>query len=280
MIFSGLLFSFDKLNDAISSEGRVPIIADFITSRWAFEAMTVYQFMQNEYEEPFYEFDQDIKQSEFKSSFWIPEVRNKTHFVSNNFFMKNDTLLQEEVKRELSFVINELKEEPFVPEDAEFNLDSVTYEKLSPRLFLSLNQYLNGINSHYVEKANLSIRKKDKLISLFENDDRYDYDLSTYMNDHFNESLSDLVRNINVKNRILETDKGFIQQLDAIFHVPEMSGKALDYRSHFYAPQKHFFNRYFSTPVFNIAAIWAMTIFFFLTVYLKIPEKVIKLFGR
>jgi ABC-type multidrug transport system ATPase subunit len=280
LIFSGLLFSFDKLNDAISSEGRVPVIADFITSRWAFEAMTVHQFMQNEYEKPFYEFDQEIKQSEFKSSFWIPEVRNKTHFVSNNFFMKNDTLLQEEVKSELNFIINELKKEPFVPEDADFSLDSVTYEKLSPRFFLSLNQYLNGINSHYVEKANLAIRKKDKLISLFESDERYDYDLSTYMNDYFNESLSDLVRNINVKNRILETEKGFIQQLDAIFHVPELSGKALDYRSHFYAPQKHFFNHYFSTPLFNIAAIWAMTLFFFLTVYLKIPEKVIKLFGR
>jgi len=241
--------------------------------------MTVHQFMENGYEEPYYEFDQEIKQSEFKSSFWVPEVRNKIHFVSNNFFMKSDTHLQDQVKEALSLVVRELNKEPHKPVSESFTLDSVSYEKLSPRLFLEMNQYLNRINTHYIENANLAIRKKDRLIYLFENDERYDYEVASYLNQYFNESLSDLVRNINVKNRILETEKGYIQQLDAIFHVPEMSGKTLDYRSHFYAPQKHFLNRYFSTPLFNIAVIWMMTLFFYLTVYFKLPEKVVNLFS-
>jgi hypothetical protein len=167
-----------------------------------------------------------------------------------------------------------------VPEEVYFSPDSVTYDMLSPLFFLTLNQYLNHINAHYIEKANLAIRKKDRLIYLFENDERYDYDFSTYMNENFNESLSDLVRNINVKNRILETDKGLIQQLDAIFHVPAMSGKSFDYRSHFYAPQKHFMNRYFSTPLFNITVIWVMSLLFYLSVFFKLPERTVNLFSR
>jgi hypothetical protein len=280
LIFSGLLFSFDKLNDAISSEGKVPVIADFITSRWAFEAMTVHQFMNNDYEYPFYEFDQKIRQSEFKTSFWEPEVRNKLHFISNNFFKKEDSVLQEEVKYEFDYVIRELKKEPIKPDVDAFSLDSIRFENLSPRTFLGLNQCLSRIKTSYVDSANLGLRKKDRLIYNFENDERYDYVLSEYLNNYYNESLADLVRNVNVRDRILETDNGLVQQIDAIFHIPELSGKALDYRSQFYAPQKHFLNRYFDTPMFNIIVIWVMSLTFFLTIYFKLPERTIKLFIR
>jgi hypothetical protein len=53
MILSGLLFSFDRLNDVISTKGKVPLVADMMASRWAYEALAVYQFKNNSYEEPF-----------------------------------------------------------------------------------------------------------------------------------------------------------------------------------------------------------------------------------
>ena len=51
MILSGLLFSFDKLNNVLSTKGKVPIVADFMASRWAYEAMAVYQFKNNSFED-------------------------------------------------------------------------------------------------------------------------------------------------------------------------------------------------------------------------------------
>jgi ABC-type multidrug transport system ATPase subunit len=56
MILSGLLFSFDKLNDLISTKGKVPILADAMSSRWAYEAMAVYNFKNNAYEKPYYDY--------------------------------------------------------------------------------------------------------------------------------------------------------------------------------------------------------------------------------
>ncbi|MGC3948055.1 MAG: ATP-binding cassette domain-containing protein [Chryseolinea sp.] len=53
MILSGLLFSFDKLNDLISTKGKVPIVADLMASRWAYEALAVDQFKNNSYEKPY-----------------------------------------------------------------------------------------------------------------------------------------------------------------------------------------------------------------------------------
>jgi len=280
MIFSGLLFSFDKLNDSISSEGKVPIIADFITSRWAFEALTVYQFIENDFEQPYYEFDKEIRQSEFKTSFWIPAVRNKVNFISNNFYIKTDSALQQQVEYEFNFVINELNREEFVPQDNVFVYDTLKITDLTPRVFLDMSQYINKINSFYVDKANLALRKKDRLLYLFENDERYEYKLNDYKNLYFNESISDLVRNINAKDRILESNGKFIQQLDAIYHEPPKPEKALDYRSHFYSPKKHLFNRIYDTPKFNVAVIWLMTLIGFIIIYFKLPEKALSIFSR
>ncbi len=53
MILSGLLFPFDKLNNLISTKGKVPIVADMMASRWAYEAMAVYQFRNNSYQQPY-----------------------------------------------------------------------------------------------------------------------------------------------------------------------------------------------------------------------------------
>jgi hypothetical protein len=68
---------------------------------------------------------------------------------------------------------------------------------------------------------------------LFETDERYDYNINDYKNLYFNEKLSDVVRNINVRNRILEVDGRFIQQIDAVFHIPEKPANPLNYRAHF-----------------------------------------------
>jgi ABC-type multidrug transport system ATPase subunit len=81
MILSGLLFSFDKLNNVISTKGKVPVVADFMASRWAYEAMAVYQFKNNDYEEPFYRYEKEEAKADFKSAFMADELRNRNLFV-------------------------------------------------------------------------------------------------------------------------------------------------------------------------------------------------------
>ncbi len=280
LIFSGLMFNFDKLNEAIREYGKVPLIADMITSRWALEAMAVQQFINNGYEEPFYEFDQTIHESDFRSSFWVPEMRKKVNYVANNFYRKQDTLIQEKVKTSIAFIISELNLEPFKPDMDEFAIDSFSYNNLSPRIFLLLNQYIIKTNSYYNDKSNLASRKKDKLISLFSSDERYNYDLNEYKNLFFNESLSDLVRNINTRNRILEVDGRFIQLVDPVYHEPDPPKNIFSYRTHFFAPHKYILGVSISTMKFNVIVIWLMTILFYFTVYFKLPERSIALFNR
>src|SRR5688572_22161015 len=94
MILSGLLFSFDKLNSVISTKGKVPVVADLMASRWAYEAMAVYQFKNNSYEKSFYTFEKVESQSDYKSSFFVDKLKEKRKFVADNIQSKNDSVRQ------------------------------------------------------------------------------------------------------------------------------------------------------------------------------------------
>lgn len=92
IVLCGLLFSFDRLNDAISTRGKVPIIADFMASRWAYEAMAVYQFTNNDFEEYIYEYEQPKQQADFKATFLVKELREKLRKVDSFFGNESDSV--------------------------------------------------------------------------------------------------------------------------------------------------------------------------------------------
>ena len=81
MILSGLLFSFDKLNNVLSTKGKVPIVADFMASRWAYEAMAVYQFKNNSFEDSYFDFDKYESQADFKAAYNAEELKRKQESV-------------------------------------------------------------------------------------------------------------------------------------------------------------------------------------------------------
>ena len=82
MILSGLLFSFDKLNSVISTKGKVPILADMMASRWAYEALVVDQFVSNKYEKPFYTYEKIESQADFHASFLSERAGEKKKVYS------------------------------------------------------------------------------------------------------------------------------------------------------------------------------------------------------
>jgi amino acid transporter len=54
LLFSGVIVRFDRLFPAISSQNSVPLIGNVMTSRWAYEAMAVHQFRNNEFNKIFF----------------------------------------------------------------------------------------------------------------------------------------------------------------------------------------------------------------------------------
>ena len=101
--------------------------------------------------------------------------------------------------------------------------------------------------------------------------------MNIYKDKYYNESLADLVRNVDEKERIIEFEGQLYQQINPIFIDPRPSGP-LDYRAHFFAPKKHLLGNDVSTFLFNNVIIWVMTVLLYVTLYFELLRKLINSF--
>lgn len=276
MILSGLLFSFDKLNNLISTKGKVPIIADMMASRWAYEAMAVYQFKNNEYEAPYYNYERAEAEADFKSAFMADELQKRNRFVMENFDSKNDSL-KKMAGANLAIIRDVLKAEPFKPGFDKTNLDQqVVLEKYSKTFGQLLAGYFEQYRAHYQKIYNDNVDLIEKKMAFYE---KRGVKINEEKNRYHNESLADLVRNISTKERLLEYKGKLIQQINPIFQYPAPQG-ALDYRTAFYLPEKNLLGMTVSTVLFDILVIWVMSAILFVTLYFELLRKLVDSFGK
>ncbi|MBK6263662.1 ATP-binding cassette domain-containing protein [Marivirga sp. S37H4] len=280
MILSGLLFSFDKLNDFVSTKGKVPIVADLMVSRWAYEAMTVDIFKNNDYQAPFYEIEAVEKMADFKSSFKTKKIREKLRYVENNLDSKQEKDIQS-VDNALLIIRNSIENEEF-----KGNLEGqdiatlLKRENFNAETIQKIDTYVNLLRDHYLNEFNLAIKKKETLQYFLENNKEYDFNLNEVKNEYFNESLSDLVRNVTVADRVIEFKGELVQQIDPVFHKPVKPDNPLNYRTHFFAPEKYFAGLYVDTFYFNIIVIWFMSLLLYITLYFELFGKMLAYFSR
>jgi len=74
LILSGVFVGYDRLNPDVSSPNEIPWYGEAITSRWAFEAIAVPQFCENDYEKLFFETDKQKSQASFMKEYWVPAM--------------------------------------------------------------------------------------------------------------------------------------------------------------------------------------------------------------
>jgi ABC transport system ATP-binding/permease protein len=280
MILSGLLFSFDKLNDLISTKGKVPVVADFMASRWAYEAMAVYQFKNNSYEEPYYIYEKFESQADFKASYVFDELNKRRKTITENLGTKNDSVRQT-LTYQLYVIQTTLREEPLYKK----GLDQLAIDKdwtladFNEAFNTKLETYLNGYKKFYQDAYNRAVSEREKKIFQRESDKTARYDLNDYKNRYYNESLADLVTNITEKERIVERDGRLFPQINPIFVDPN-TNSALNYRAHFFAPQKNLFGNLVDTYWFNIFMIWIMTIALYVILYFELLRKLVDSFDK
>jgi ABC-type multidrug transport system ATPase subunit len=275
MILSGLLFSFDKLNNLISTKGKVPLVADFMASRWAYEAMAVDQFINNTYEAAYFEYEKKEANADFKTAFIADELRQRNAFVLENLNSKNDSV-RAIMKANLATIAYTLDgEEGLEKVDVfkQFSLD--TYNQ---KIGAGLNLYIDQYQKHYQTVYNENTTLKEKKMEWMQKN-RYNQPIADVKNKNYNESLADLVKNVSTKERLLEYNGKLIQQINPIFQDPKPE-HILDYRTAFFVPSKNFAGITFTTFGFNIMVIWIMSLFFYITLYFEALRKLIDSFGK
>lgn len=274
MILSGLLFSFDKLNDLISTKGKVPVVADLMASRWAYEALAVHMFRNNAFEKPYYQTEQYETQADFRSSYLMGELDKKRKFIADHISDKDDSV-RAVMTKDLG-IIQEVLRADYFKKGIEPDLSATwTLQTFTPEFNTRLEAFLASYKKFYQDVYNRAVSAKEAEMSKMEKDK--DYNLNAYKDRYYNESLADLVKNTSVKDRIIEHDGKLYQQINPVFIDPVPSS-TLDYRAHFFAPRKNLFGTMVSTYLFNNLVVWTMTILLYVTLYFELLRRLINSF--
>ncbi|REJ82905.1 MAG: ATP-binding cassette domain-containing protein [Bacteroidetes bacterium] len=270
ILLSGVIVRFEKLNPIITDPAEVPFVGNMMASRWAFEALAVYQFRNNEYEKHFFDLDARMSDATYKKDFWIPVLRERCD--------KSERLLRsgarvDSLNTVLDVVRNELESEQkrnsFVILSG---LSGLKSGKFDMDLIKNIRNDLENLRNHYIEVYNKCGEMKDRIIELKTESEGGQEQFILLRRDHFNESLDQMVRNSNSTERIRLEGKRIISYFEPVFrmHPPE---KTL--RSTFFSPVKYFFGKIANTYPVNIGVIWFMTLLLYIALRYDLLRKAI-----
>jgi len=272
MVLSGAMFPFDKLNRTVGSVNKVPLVAEFMVTKWAYEAMVVRQYKDNKYQSYFYDMEKQISFADFKQVYLIPELEK---VAADILALQKNEGNEKKINNKLAVIRNEISKELRLAPDVHFDsyelLEADTYDEKARFI---VKDYLEQLNIYYgniFQKAN---RMKENTVNHMVEVNEQMY--NQLRNDYFNESIADLVKKVFEKNQILQFDNELIQQIDPIYLDPTPNNM-IDFRSHFLAPRKHLFGMYFDTYSFNIIVIWLMTIFLYISLYFEWLKKLLEI---
>lgn len=264
MVLSGAMFNFEKLNRNITSVNKVPLVAEVMPTKWAYEALMVRQFKDNRFNANFFEMERKISAANFKSAYLIPELQDRLDVLFDTYEEGGD--LAKHVNM-LEVLKNEVLREQDSIDGYEFTGEDFSVEAFDGKFSSTVDDFLNELNDFYLSRYTLVNRKKQKYLDELMEEKRDVY--FRLLNKYHNESVADHVKKIYEKNPIVESEGRLYQQIDPIYLYPEST------RSQFYAPVKLLGGKYFDTYWFNMAFIWFLTILLYGVLYFDLLHKLI-----
>jgi hypothetical protein len=283
LILSGVVVKFDELNPQISSQSRVPLIGEIMTSRWAFEAAMVTQYKYNRFERNFYELDRKIGNAEYKNLYYIPALNNRFDHV----FKLIDDHAQDVVKlreKDLALLRTELGKELQIFGREHFpDYDKLNIKDFNEDVYKSGTNFLQVLKKVYIKRYNDILNQKDNMITTMTNTPAKRIDYDNMKNSYMNERVEELVKNTNEALRITEHQGQLVQKIYPIYLEINRPHNLFAFRTVFYAPEKYFLGMTIDTLWFNVLFIWFMSVILIITLYFDtlrwIIEKTEKFFA-
>jgi len=279
LLFSGVIVKFDKLHPLFGDEQSVPWVGNVMASRWAYEALSITQFKENEYNKIYFDYEKNKSFAKWKKDYWLQELTAELDFVKTNV---SDTSKTADVEHSLLILRNEIEREQEFIQNLVCNscIDQLTLDQFTMSTYDEAKNYFSILKNHYKTIVDNNRAKIDqKTQEIIEK-----YDKETYLslvNEHTNESLTQFVTNKTDLTKLVEKDGRLIQKSDPIYLDPYDAGF---FGAHFYAPRKKIFGMYVNTFTANMLVIWGMTLLLMITLHFDALKRLLdtfeKLFSR
>jgi ABC-type multidrug transport system ATPase subunit len=268
MILSGAMLSFDKINDWFGNDEKVPLVADLMASRWAFEALAVKQFKDNQYQTLFYDYDHLEAVANYNMVYVLPILDDKiTRMQESKSIIKEFSSDMDLVKNEL------LSRRKLLGITHADSLKHLCSGKDAFKNLGILDDMVKKLEGKYHDIYNNASEHKEQFLFKMEMNNKATL-LASMRDDYYNESLEDLVRNKTAEKKYVITTSGIVPKTDPIYFNPDKVAGDFSYRTPFFSPSKQIGGKYFDTFLFNLCFVWTLTVLMFVVLYLDIFKKI------
>jgi ABC transport system ATP-binding/permease protein len=275
LLLSGVVINFDKFNPNVGKPVGVPVIAEIMASRWAFEAMMVTQFKDNPFEKQFYEVDKEAAMAEYKRIYLIPELESKLSFCLNNRDQWRNAN-NKELEATMNILREEIKNElRWVGEDKFLAVDKLKIGLFDSLVHRNAVNFLYTLKRYYLKKKEEAQQHREKSVEEFTNTEEKAAAFERLKLQYENQYIMDVVKNVTSTVRIVEFNGQFSQKIYPIYADEHKPLHNFDCSANLYQPTKYFAGRVYDTFYFNITVIWLMTFLLFVTLYFDALHKLV-----
>lgn len=274
LLLSGVVIKFDKFNPKVGKPVGIPWIGEMMASRWAFEAYMVTQFRDNPFEQQFYAFDKASAEASYKRVYFIPKLESKLAYcLSNRRSWRNSG--DQKMTEALQLLRNEIQYETERTGIQFLEIQLLSAGKFDSTVYTSTSAFLKSLKQYYAGRMNSANAMKEELIDKLTDSPEKEAVYKAFHDQYTNQAVSDEVKNITSADRIVEYEGRLIRKIYPIYMDEHRPSNYFDFSANLYQPTKHFMGFNTDTLYFNIAVIWSMTLFLFITLYFDLLKKLI-----
>lgn len=256
ILLCGLVVNFSDLTPK-STTGNVPVIGDVIPSRWAYEALSVTQFKDNDFEAPLFDIQRKKYEAQYYLMAYLYEVQSQLETMQDE--KKNG----KEVLPEHMDVIK--KALPTLSEVCDMPSYSGDYS------YKSLRSYTDEAEKVLSKKCNQATLDEDKIVvSIISKIGKEEY--LAKKKAHYNLQLENLCINADTKHTHDVVDGYIVPRAGFIYLTP----RSTNGRAPFYSSVKVIGDTEISTLKFNVCVLLAMSLIIAILLYSDRPGRYLR----
>ncbi len=245
LLLGGGLVSYDRMN--LGNTRYTPWVADFMVTRWGYEALAVEQFKHNSYEKLFYEVDQRIDQASYYTFHMIPKLEESLQQCVGTSDEDSANLL-------ISLLKNEMIRMSKVSDVFAFEyLNRLDEIAVNDDIARETSDYLTYLSMHFYEQHQLMIRQKamrtDSMTAMLGSDKVNRMKLK-----HHNLALEDVVTSSQSDQEYDVIGNEIVPLRGAIYKEPASNAG----RARLFTPMKLVNGQKTETLWFNLSMMWLL----------------------
>lgn len=262
LLFSGVIVDFKKLHYSIASEKYVPMIGDLMVSRWAYEALAVSQFKDNEFTKHFFEIDRTRSDNSYYSGIHIPSLVSQINELQHDIALK---VIDDKTEFRFCLVKKEYQKmmDKFPGHLEPIDFSSIEFKDLSPRVITCIISNITELQRYLWKDYDRISTRKDSIYNSLLTKYKSAEAVVELRNRYENKAIADLVLNNTAITKSKVIGNEIVQLKDPGYMEPSNNFG----RAQFYAPVKKVAGVKIGTLWFNVGIIWGMILFGFIVLH-------------